>query len=101
MCKQRGPQSPENTVSLGHGVIDAKGMVGRVEGRWEVAERTHGMVTVALGGPLAPLGTEGHVGKVSFRRIRNTLERTQPQTPVGGLPVAPVFVNHARRGQRV
>ena len=62
MCKQRGPQSPENTVSLGHGVIDAKGMVGRVEGRWEVAERTHGMVTVALGGPLAPLGTEGTPG---------------------------------------
>lgn len=42
-----------------------------------------------------------HVGKVSFRRIRNMLERTQPQTLVGGLPVVPVSVNHARRGQRV
>ena len=63
MCKQRGPQSSENTVSLGHEVKDAKGMVGRAEGRWEVAERTHdGMVTVALGGPLAPLGTEGTPG---------------------------------------
>lgn len=31
LCKQRGPQSPENTVSLGHGVKDAKGMVGRAE----------------------------------------------------------------------
>ena len=41
MCKQCGPHSPEDTASLGHGVKDAKGMMGRVEGRWEVAEKRH------------------------------------------------------------
>lgn len=54
-----GPQSRENTVSLGHGAKDSEGHNGERRRVWELLRES---TTVTLGGPVPPLGTEGAPG---------------------------------------